>query len=84
MRSRLIASPRMIASPRITVAIAIVATSLLTLRLSLEDSRMTALVGLLRPITLAIGLGLSVVAVVSSIASFPIAPLPATVDDDTP
>ena len=45
---------------------------------------MTALVGLLRPITLAIGLGLSVVAVVSSIASFPIAPLPATADDDTP
>ena len=84
MRSRLIASPRMIASPRITVAIAIVATSLLTLRLSLEDSRMTSLVGLLRPITLAIGLGLSVVAVVSSIAAFPITPLPATVDDDTP
>lgn len=75
---------RIISSPRLTIALAIVATSLLTLRLSLEDSKMTSIVGLIRPLTLALGLGLSVVAVISSIAAFPLAPLPTQMDDDTP
>lgn len=75
---------RMISSPRLTIALAIVATGLLTLRLSLEDSKMTSLVSLVRPLTLALGLGLSVVAIVSSITAFPLAPLPAQMDDDTP
>ena len=75
---------RMMIPPRLTIAIAIVATGLLTLRLSLEESKMTPFVGLMRHFTLAVGLGLSVVAVVSSIASFPIAPLDAAVDDDSP
>jgi hypothetical protein len=75
---------RMMRSPRLTIALAIVATGLLTLRLSLEDSKMTSFVGLIRPLALAFGLGLSVIAVVSSIASYPFALLPARVDDDTP
>ena len=75
---------RMISSPRLTMAFAIVATGLLTLRLSLEDSKMTSIVGLMRPLTFVFGLGLSVIAVASSIASFPLAPLPTQVDDDTP
>jgi hypothetical protein len=75
---------RMMSSPRLPIALAVVATGLLTLRLSLEDSKMTSIIGLIRPITLALGLGLCVIAVVSSIASFPLALLPAQVDDDTP
>lgn len=75
---------RMLASPRLTLAIAIVATAFLTLRLSLEDSQVTMLVGLLQPATLVIGLALSVVATLSSIASFPLYALSAPADDDTP
>lgn len=76
---------RMSAPPRLTVAIAILATGFLTLRLSLEGSRVTVLIDLLRPVTLALGLGLSAVAAVSAIASLPLAsPFAASVDDDTP
>jgi hypothetical protein len=42
------------------------------------------LVGLLQPATLVIGLALSVVATLSSIASFPLSALSAPADDDTP
>ena len=80
---------RMLVPPRLTVAIAVLATGFLTLRLSLEDSRVTLLIDLLRPVTLTVGLGLSVVAAVSSIASLPLASLPlaslrASIDDEAP
>ena len=75
---------RMLSSSRLTLAVAIVATAFLTLRLSLEDSQVTMLVGLLQPATLIVGLALSVIATVSSIASFPLSALSTPADDDTP
>ena len=75
---------RMLSSSRLTLSVAIVATAFLTLRLSLEDSQVTMLVGLLQPATLLIGLALSVIATVSSIASFPLSALSTPADDDTP
>ena len=75
---------RLRSSSRLTLAVAIVATAFLTLRLSLEDSQVTMLVGLLQPATLIIGLALSVIATVSSIASFPLSALSTPADDDTP
>lgn len=82
---------RMLSSSRLTLAVAIVATAFLTLRLSLENSQVTMLVGLLQQATLiiglalsVIGLALSVIATVSSIASFPLSALSTPVDDDAP
>ncbi len=82
---------RMLSSSRLMLAVAIVATAFLTLRLSLEDSQVTILVGLLQQATLIIGLtlsviclALSVIATVSLIASFPLSTLSTPADDDTP